>query len=104
MAKTKEVAVVVCTEKRGVFFGYMPVTAKRTEKGGDLVKVAELKRARMCTYWSAETKGVLGLAATGPQKGSRIGPAVPSITLRDITCFIDVEPAAAQAWESAPWA
>lgn len=87
--------VIVCTDKRGVFFGY----AKDTS--GDPIT---LTRARMCVYWSSETKGVVGLAASGPAKGSRIGPAAPSVELRGITCVMEMEPAAVEAWERGPWA
>jgi hypothetical protein len=77
-AKTIETgrAVVICTAKRGVFFGYT------TESGDALIEKARgtLVRARMCTYWSKETHGVLGLAGVGPQKGSRVGPRVPSLS------------------------
>lgn len=104
MKSKNEIPVVVCTEKRGVFFGYLPAGAKRVEKDGTLVRSTELVRARMCQYWSAATKGVLGLASIGPQPGSKIGPPVPRITMRDPTCFVDVTPEAAAAWESAPWA
>ena len=80
MSKTKsdnsERAVVVCTAKRGVFFGYTRETGQAIFERTTVT----LQRARMCTYWSAETKGVLGLGSIGPQKGSRIGPQVPELT------------------------
>lgn len=93
--ESKERPVLVCTEKRGVFFGYASDTSG---------SVIELKRSRMCVYWSRATKGVLGLAAMGPQDGSRIGPSVPSIELRGITCVVACTPEAVSAWESGPWA
>lgn len=89
-----ERAVVICTDKRGVFFGYCTVT------DGDPIIMT---RARMCQYWSAETKGVLGLASIGPQKGSRVGPAVPKIELRGITAVIDCSPEAVANWEKGIW-
>ena len=91
----KERPVVVCTDNRGVFFGYA------TETRGDPII---LKRARMCIYWSAATKGVMGLASDGPAPGSKVGAAVPEIELRQITCVIEMAPAAVAKWESAPWA
>lgn len=87
--------VIVCTDKRGVFFGY----AEKTD--GDPIT---LTKARMCVYWSAATKGVLGLAATGPASGSKVGTAVPSIELRGITAVMDMTPEAVEAWERGPWA
>lgn len=98
--KSSERSVVVCTAKRGVFFG-------RTRETGDAIikrGTVTISRVRMCTYWSAETKGVLGLAGIGPQKGSKIGPEVPSLTCESVTAVIDCSPAAIAAWESGPWA
>ena len=95
--KTKsngERAVVVTTAHRGVFFGY----AKETD--GETIR---LSKARLCVHWSADVRGFMGLAATGPTKGCRIGPPA-DITLRAITSVIEVTPAAVERWEAAPWA
>jgi hypothetical protein len=88
-----ERAVLVTTVHRGVFFGYA------TETDGETIA---LKRARNCVYWSADVKGFLGLASTGPNASCRIGPPA-DIQLRAITCVAEVTPAAAEAWEKAPW-
>lgn len=93
MPKSKERAVVVTTEHRGVFFGYA------TDTDGDAI---QLRAARNCLYWPAENKGFMGLAAMGPVSGSRVGPAV-DITLRKITSVIECTPDAVKAWEGAPW-
>lgn len=93
MAKNER-PVIVCTEHRGVFFGY----AKDTD--GDTIK---LMRARNCVYWSADVKGFLGLAATGPNANCKIGQQAPAITLRKITAVLEVSPEAVKAWEAAPW-
>lgn len=87
-------AVVVCTDKRGVFFGYA------TKTDGDAIV---LTRPRMCVYWDAATKGVLGLAATGPTSGCRITNAPPAIEVRGITAVIECSPEAVAAWERSPW-
>lgn len=93
MTKKKERAVVVTTSHRGVFFGYA------TDTDGDQIK---LRAARCCLYWPVEVKGFVGLAATGPNRNSRVGPAA-DITLRNITCVIECTPTAVAAWELAPW-
>lgn len=90
---SSERAVVVTTVHRGVFFGYA------TETDGEVIK---LRAARNCLYWSAAVKGFMGLAATGPDKNSKVGPPV-AIELRNITSVIACEPAAIAAWEAAPW-
>lgn len=93
-AKTvSERAVVVTTAHRGVFFGYA------TNTDGATIK---LSRARLCVYWSADVKGFMGLAATGPSESCKIGPAA-DITLRNITAVMEVTPEAARRWEVAPW-
>jgi hypothetical protein len=86
--------VLVTTAHRGVFFGYADDTDGET---------IILKRARLCVYWPAECKGFMGLAASGPTKNAKIGPAA-DITLRNITAVLECTPAAVKAWEAAPWA
>lgn len=86
--------VLVTTEHRGVFFGYA------TDIDGATI---ELKRARLCIYWSADLKGFMGLASHGPTSGCRIGPAVESIVLRGITAVVAVTKGAAEKWGTAPW-
>ena len=89
----KERPVLVTTAHRGVFFGYAADTEGET---------IELKRARLCVYWSADCRGFMGLASDGPTKGCKIGPAA-DITLRSITAVVEVTPEAVKAWEKAPW-
>lgn len=88
-----ERAVMVTTEHRGVFFGYA------TDIDGETI---ELKRARLCVYWSADVKGFMGLAAGGPSASCKVGPAA-DIVLRKITAVLAVTPEAVARWESAPW-
>lgn len=88
-----EKAVLVTTAYKGVFFGYT------TDTTGDIIK---LRAARNCVSWSAEVKGFLGLAANGPTKSCRVGPAA-DIELRAVTCVALVTPEAIAAWEKAPW-
>ena len=88
-----ERAVVVTTEHRGVFFGYA------TDIDGETI---ELKRSRLCIYWSSDVKGFMGLASGGPTASCKIGPAA-DIVLRKITAVLSVTPEAVKAWESAPW-
>lgn len=85
--------VLVTTSYRGVFFGYA------TDTSGDPIK---LRAARNCIYWSAATKGFLGLASIGPDKDCRVGPPA-DIELRGITSVAEVSADAAKAWERAPW-
>lgn len=91
--KTTERAVLVTTSHRGVFFGYA------TDTSGSTIA---LRAARNCIYWPADNKGFMGLAAMGPLKGSKVGPAA-DIELRDITSVAECTTAAVTAWETAPW-
>lgn len=88
------VPLVVTTVHRGVFFGY------GTPSDAETIR---LERARMCIYWSAKNKGVVGLASEGPAVGSRIGPQAPAVILRNVTAVFLATDAAAAAWEQAPW-
>lgn len=90
--------VIVCTEKRGVFFGYTDNV---------MADPMELKGARMCIYWSSKIGGVQGLADLGPHDatksgdGSRIAAQCDAI-LKGITSVFAVSEAAANVWDSAP--
>ena len=90
---SEEIPVIVTTAHRGVFFGYA------TDVDGETI---DLKRARLCIYWSKDVKGFMGLASGGPTATCRIGPPA-DIKLRNITAVLDVTPDAVKAWEKAPW-
>lgn len=91
--KNKERAVLVTTAHKGVFFGYADDTS------GDTIA---LRRARNCVYWSADVRGFMGLAASGPSSSCRIGPAA-DIEVRAITSVVEVTPEAVAKWEKSPW-
>lgn len=94
--ETKARPVLVTTEHRGVFFGY----ASEINEGERFVK---LERMRNCIQWRG-LKGFLDLTTTGPTASCRVGPAAKSGQLFKVTGIWDVEPAAVDAWENAPWA
>lgn len=94
MKKETERAVLVTTAHRGVFFGYAKDTNGPT---------INLTRARMCVYWSADLRGIVGLAAKGPSDSCRISSSA-DMQLRDVTSVIEVSPEAVEKWEKAPWA
>jgi hypothetical protein len=95
MSETKTVPVVVTTSHRGVFFGHL--------HGDRDATTVELTVAQMCIYWSADVKGVMGLASAGPSKSCRVGPPVPRLTLQDVTAVIDVTEEAEKRWQAQPW-
>jgi len=92
------IRVVVTTDKdrRGVFFGTLA-------KGSVESKLATLKDARMAVYWTTSTKGVLGLASTGPMAGSRISPPIPSIDLNGVSSIMECSQSSVKEWESGKW-
>lgn len=96
MAKKQKRMVVVTTDstRRGVFFGEL-VSHK--------ADVVVLNSARMAVKWSAETRGVLGLASIGPQDGSRITPPVPKIEINGVTSVMDCSDEAIKQWEKGLW-
>lgn len=93
MPNPKERAVLVTTAHRGVFFGYANATSGPT---------IQLKKARLCVYWSADLRGFMGLAAFGPNKNCKVGPPA-DIELREITSVSEVSVEAVKRWEDAPW-
>lgn len=90
MAKKKERPVLVCTEHRGVFFGYAEDTTGTT---------ILLKRARMAIYFGT-TRGVMELAETGPTEKSKVS-ARADLDVRKITAVMEVTPEACKKWEEA---
>lgn len=89
--KTKMIPVVVCTDRRGVIFGY---AAKVT-----MPKI-RLENARFCLYWSAG--GVGGLAEHGPVAADRIGATIPVMHIPDAHAVMETTDAAADAWRKVP--
>jgi hypothetical protein len=83
---------VVCTDKRGVVFGYTDDVNARP---------IVLSKARMCLYWSKDVGGVFGLAEVGPTADCRISAVAPSISLDGVTAIMTVAPQAAVAWVKA---
>lgn len=86
--------LLVTTIHYGVFFGYGEAKANDT---------ITLTDCRMCVYWPASVKGVLGLAVTGPLKGSRITPAAPSAIIMGVTSITEVTDEAIVNWELGLW-
>lgn len=92
--KMKDKPLLITTARRGVFFGYGQPTKEST---------ITLRNARMCVYWSAELRGVLGLATAGPNKNCKVGPSVNEITLRDVTSISLCSAEAVEQWEKGSW-
>ena len=82
--------VIVCTEHKGVFFGYSDDTSGSS---------VNLTGARMAIYFGT-TRGVMELAETGPTKSSKIS-ARADIDVRKVTAVFEVTPTAAEKWEAA---
>ena len=89
----KNKAVLVTTEFRGVFFGYV----KNDKK---LPFEITLTSARNCIYWSSDVGGFLGLASVGPTSGCKIGTQVPELRLFKITSVTPVSEEAAKKWSN----
>ncbi len=89
MAKSSKLRpVIICTEHRGVFYGWADDT------NGDRI---HLKNARMAIYFGTQ-RGVMQLAETGPTSSSKIS-ARADLDVRKVTCVMEVTEAASKAWE-----
>jgi len=86
------IPVVVCTDRRGVVFGYCQDTGARPIK---------LTGARMCLYWSSDVGGVFGLGEKGPTKDCKISAVLPEVSLEGVTAIFTVDPIAEKAWIAA---
>lgn len=89
-AKATERPVIVCTEHRGVFFGYA------TDTSGSDIKLA---RARMPIRFGT-TRGLMELAETGPTSNSKIS-ARCNLDVRKVTAVLEVTENATAKWEAA---
>ena len=94
MPENKKQFVVVCTEKRGVFGGMVE------DASTDPIIMTD---SQMCVYWSADVRGVMGLAATGPTPDCRVTKPAPSAAIISITAVFEATDEAAEAWRSCPW-
>ena len=92
--KTRFVVITTDSSRRGVFGGNF------ISQDGDTVT---LKNAKMCVYWSIATKGVLGLAATGPKKGSKLTPKIPKLEVNGVTAVMDCTKEAIEQWGKEMW-
>lgn len=90
-----DIAVVVTTEWRGVFFGRVASDADLTSR------VLRLRGARMAIYWPSRCRGIVGLAAIGPLDGSRVSPPADTI-IHGITAIMVASAAATAAWDATP--
>lgn len=97
MPEANRVPVLVTTEKRGVFFGYVDVFPASAPSE------LTLADARNCLYWSTEAHGFLGLAAKGPGPDCRVGPKVPRLQLSGVTSVAECTARAVERWEGEPW-
>jgi len=92
VAPAQPQAVVVCTDQRGVVFGYTSDPHARP---------INLTNARMCLYWSADVGGVFGLADIGPTEDCKISATAPQVTLEGVTAVFAVTDAAVKSWTAA---
>lgn len=93
------VPVLVTTEHRGVFFGYVDSYPELIGPSREI----RLTNAHNCVAWSTDERGVFGLAVMGPGSRCRIGPSVPELIVNAVTCVCRVTPEAAERWEAGPW-
>ena len=87
-------AVILTTEHRGVFFGYV-------EDDTDLTKTTlGLKDARMAIRWRT-SKGIAELAEIGPNSNSLVGSKADVPVIHKITAVFLVTKEAEEKWIAA---
>jgi hypothetical protein len=84
--------VLVTTEFRGVFFGYV-------KEDQNLPSEITLTNVRNCIYWSSGMGGFLGLASKGPDSTCKIGSEVSELRLFKVTSVTLVSDEAAKKWK-----
>ncbi len=83
-------------DKRGVFIGILGAYDTAS-------KVARVRECRMVVEWSVATRGVLGLAAKGPQEGCRITDPVPLARIEGVEFICRMYPNAVEKVDAAKW-
>lgn len=91
-AKPKQKAVIITTQHRGVFFGYVSDKTDLTQK-----IITDVKGARMAIYWGT-SKGLMQLANSGPTSSSKISEPCDIPVLQDVTAVFSVTPEAEEKW------
>lgn len=93
-----KIPVVITTDKdrRGVFFGFID----KADIEKDKLRIEEVQ---MAIYWSSAVRGVLGLAATGPDGDCRVSKPVKAGTIDGITAILECSDEAVEAWKACPW-
>ena len=91
---TAKKAVIVTTEHRGVFFGFV----KDDKKAPSEITITEMRNV---IYWPKEVDGVFGLASNGPNKDTKLGARIKEIKLYKVTSVFEVEPDALKKWKDA---
>jgi len=87
-------AVLITTEHRGVFFGFIKDDKK-------LPAEITLIGVRNCISWSSDIGGFLGLASVGPNQNCKIGKEVVESKFYKITSVTPVQEAAVEKWKKA---
>ena len=85
--------VLITTEFRGVFFGYLA-------DGSKLPRSVTLRNACNVIKWTSDCGGFMGLASDGPTEQCKIGKRVPEITLWKVTSMTPVTENAENTWKS----
>jgi hypothetical protein len=95
----KKVKVLLTTDttKRGVFSCIVNEADKDKEN-------IEAEDIRMVVYWSADVKGIIGLAAEGPSKNCKVSPAVKKGLIKGVVGFFELTDEAYKKFEKEPWA
>ena len=93
-----KVPVLITTDssKRGVFMGF--IDPKDADK-----ETIEAEEVRMAVHWTADVRGVVGLAATGPTNSCKITGAAKRAVLKGVTATLEISDEALKAWRKEPW-
>lgn len=89
--------VLVSTSQKFLVFGW-------TEQDSPLDEpYVVLFDSRLVVYWSAETKGLWGLAAAGPAAGSRVSAPCPCVQIKDALAILWCTEDAAKSFAQFIW-
>ena len=95
----KKIKVLLTTDstKRGVF----SCIVNEQDRANENIEAEDI---RMVVSWSADVKGIIGLASTGPSKHCKISPAVKKGLIKGVVGFFELTDDAYKNFEKEPWA
>lgn len=85
MSEKTERVVVIANDGYGLYYGRITASDEEIAR----TRAVRVSRCRHIAHWKGDPGGITSLAATGPQRGSRIGKECPSALVTGVKNIFD---------------